>query len=181
MSERLTKAQVREVLDAYPGRFKHTQACRTKPGNVKGDGGHPPSVTTREDGTIKVDLGGYRCACDWWERVAVAYAKLKARDEASIQELADCDICPTCHVNPAGSDYCAEDKLIQEAKEDPDTPITCPCCDDCRKLCGEMAVDSPGPDATCASCNQQAPMVFLEDVQEYGWSCSTCNRSWTAS
>lgn len=75
---RLTEKQRRAVLSTYPGEFKHTQACREATGNRKGSGGHPPSVTRAEDGTVKVDLGGYRCVCDWEQRVFAKFLEMAA-------------------------------------------------------------------------------------------------------
>lgn len=37
------------------------------------------------------------------------------------------------------------------------------------------------PDSTCQSCNLPATQVFLEDVEEWGWSCSICERTWVAA
>jgi hypothetical protein len=66
---KLTKQQIRAVLDNHPGEVTHTNECRTKPGNVKGDGGHRPGLSKGDDGKVKVHLGGYQCICDWFERV----------------------------------------------------------------------------------------------------------------
>ena len=66
---KLTKHEIRDISHAR--NIRHTVACRTKPGNVKGDGGHRPGVTAGPDGQPKIDLGGYRClpACRFMDRI----------------------------------------------------------------------------------------------------------------
>lgn len=68
---KLTKDQIRAVLAEHE--VRHTTECRTKPGNVKGDGGHPPSFRTRS-------LGGYRCICDWYDRVLALHESALLRE-----------------------------------------------------------------------------------------------------
>lgn len=61
---------------------RHTQECRTKPGNVKGDGGHTPTPTRVVDGRLKFgDLGGYRCICDFMDRIKAIHATMVAPEE----------------------------------------------------------------------------------------------------
>ena len=57
---KLTKQQIRSVLDEHG--VYHTDECREAKGNKKGTGGHWPPVHP-------LDMGGYRCICDWKERV----------------------------------------------------------------------------------------------------------------
>jgi hypothetical protein len=67
---KLTKDQIRLVLD--DNSIRHTEACRSIPGNKKNTGSHNPQERH------KWDLGGYRCICDWMERIKTAYEKLNS-------------------------------------------------------------------------------------------------------
>lgn len=76
---KLTKEEIRAVLDKNS--VKHTMECREVKGNKKGTGGHWPPNSHR-------DMGGYRCICDWMDRV-IAHHKASSCPEGLEHWTAD--------------------------------------------------------------------------------------------
>ena len=74
----LNKHQIRRISSERE--IRHTQECRTKPGNVKGDGGHWPSMTNG-----KLHLGGYKCICDFMSRIEQNVDALEGTSDANRQ------------------------------------------------------------------------------------------------